>query len=58
VWQQNLTDYWQEGSTSTAISPTSTSDVMAQHNKIGDFNFEVTLIFMIYRTVAYLSAQK
>jgi hypothetical protein len=28
------------------------------NNKIGGFNFEVSLIFMVYRTVAYLSAQE
>ena len=33
--QQNRTEYWWEGSTSTAILPTSASDIMGQHNKIG-----------------------
>ena len=42
-WQQNLTKYWQKGSTSTTISPTSTSDAMGQHNKIGDVAFQTAL---------------
>jgi hypothetical protein len=42
--QQNLTEYWQECSTSTAISPTSASDVESQHNKIGVLNFGATLV--------------
>ena len=42
--QQNLTEYWREGSTSTAISPTSASDVVGQHNKIGGITFRVALV--------------
>jgi len=42
--QQNLTEYWRESSTSTAISPTSTSDIVGQHNKIGCITFVATLI--------------
>ena len=42
--QQNLTEYWREGSTSTAISPTSASDVRGQHNKTGGINFGATLV--------------
>ena len=33
TWQQNVTEYWWEGSTSTAIPPTSTSDTMGQHRR-------------------------
>lgn len=42
---KNVTGYWQEGSTSTAILPTSTSgfyyvgSVVSQHNKIGSATF-------------------
>ena len=32
--QQNIMGYWWEGSTSTAIPPTSASDTVSQHNKI------------------------
>ena len=32
---RNVTEYWQEDSASTAIPPTSASDVVVQHNKIG-----------------------
>ena len=33
--QQNVLEYWQEGSTSTAVRPTSASDTVGQCNKIG-----------------------
>ena len=33
--QQNVMGYWWESSSSTATPPTSTSDVVGQHNKIG-----------------------
>jgi hypothetical protein len=39
-------EYWREGSTS--MSPSSASDVMGQHNKIGGINFGATLIFFQY----------
>jgi len=45
--QQNLTEYWREGLTSTDISPTSTSDVVGQHNKIGGITFRVTLVYEV-----------
>ena len=35
--------YWWEGSTSTAIPPTFTSDVVGQHNKIGGNIFRAAL---------------
>jgi len=44
AWQQNLTEYWWEGSTPTATSPTSASDIVRQHNKRGGINFGATLI--------------
>ena len=44
AWQQDLMEYWREDSTSTAISPTSASDIVGQHNKIGGINFGVTLV--------------
>jgi len=44
--QQNLTEYWREFSTSTAISPTSSSDVVGQHNKIGGINFGTILVYI------------
>ena len=43
--QQNIMEYWQEGSTPTAIPPTSTSDVMGQHNKTGGITFRATLVY-------------
>ena len=37
--QQNVMEYWWEGSTFTAISLTSASDAVGQHHKIGDVTF-------------------
>ena len=48
--QQNLTEYWREGSTSTAISTTFASDVVGQHNKIGGINFGAALVFVYHST--------
>ena len=39
--QQNITEYWWEGSASTAIPPTS----VGQHNKIWSITFRVALLF-------------
>jgi hypothetical protein len=44
AWQQNLTEYWREGSASTAISTTFTSDIVGQHNKIGGITFGTAYI--------------
>ena len=43
--QQDVTEDWWEGSTSTVIPPTSTSDVRGHHNKIGGITFGAALIF-------------
>ena len=43
--QQSLTEYWQEGSTSTDVSTTSASDIVGQHNKIGVINFGENLVY-------------
>ena len=43
--QRNLTEYWWEGSTSTAISTTFASDVVGQQNKIGGINFGAALVY-------------
>ena len=43
-WQQNVTEYWWEGSASTAILPTCSTDIMGQHHKIGGITFRVVLI--------------
>ena len=42
--QQNVMEYWWEGSVSTAIPSPSASDTMGQHNKTGGFTFRTTLI--------------
>ena len=50
--QQNVTEYWWEGSTTTATSPTSASDV-GQHNKIRGTTFGAA--FVKYNFVRYIS---
>ena len=45
-WQQNRT--LGEGSTSTAMPPTSISDVVGQHNKIWDITFGAALVTLKY----------
>jgi hypothetical protein len=37
------TNYWQGGSTSIAIPPASTSNIVGRHNKIGGITFSVPL---------------
>jgi hypothetical protein len=54
--QQHVLDNWRyclkiyKGSTSTVISPTSASDLMGQHIKIGVINFGATLVVVINGT--------
>ena len=43
--QQNVKGYWWEGSASTAIPPTSTSDTVSQHNELGGITFGAALVF-------------
>jgi len=38
------TEHWWEDSASTAIPPTSASDVMGQHHKIGHITFRAAVI--------------
>jgi len=45
IQQQNVMEYWQEGSISTAVPPTSASNVMGQNNKIGGITFRESLVF-------------
>ena len=47
TWQQNVTKYWWEGSTSTAIPPIFVSDIMGQHNKMGGITFGAGLIYVM-----------
>jgi len=42
--QQNLMEYWWEGSTSTAIPPTSTADIVGQYDKIGGITFGAAIV--------------
>jgi len=41
-------EYWWNGSTSTALPPTSACDVMGQHNKIGGFTLEAALVYATF----------
>ena len=47
AWQQHAMEYWWEGPISTAIPPTSASDIMSQHNKTGDITFGVILMLLV-----------
>jgi len=42
--QQNVIEYWQEGSMSTAIPPTSASAFLSHHHKIGGITFGTGLV--------------
>ena len=44
--QQTVTEYWWEGSTSTAIPASSASDVVGQQNKTGGSTFGAALVEM------------
>lgn len=43
MWQEHVKEYWWEGTSSTAIPPTSVSDT-GQHNKIGHITFGAALV--------------
>lgn len=45
--QQNVMEYWQEGSTSTAIPLTTTCDVMGQHDQIKCIAFGAALLAIL-----------
>jgi len=42
--QQHVMEYWWEGAASTAIPPTSASDVIGQHHKIGGITLRAALV--------------
>ena len=42
--QQNVSEYGQKGSASTAIPPPSTCDAVGQHDKTGSITFEAALV--------------
>ena len=44
--QQNLMEYWWEGSASTAMQPTSASDTVGQHNKMGGITFREVFTYL------------
>ena len=45
AWQQNVMEYWWEGSTSTAIPPVSASDVTGQCNRIAGVTFRTAFAY-------------
>jgi len=47
TWQQHGTQCWWEGSAYIAIPPTSASEVVIQHDKIGDITFGEAFVFCI-----------
>ena len=49
--QQNVMEYWWEGSACTAILSTPTSDITGQHNIIGGIPFEAALMLSVIREV-------
>ena len=44
--QENVMEYWWEGSASSAITSTSASDVMGQNNKIGGITSGALLVLI------------
>ena len=50
TWQQNIMEYCKEGSASTAIPPTSISDVVGPHNKIKDITFRAAVIYKTFQS--------
>jgi len=44
----NAMEYWSEGSASTAIPPTSASDIVGQHNKIGGITSAAGPIIFVF----------
>jgi len=50
-------EYWWKGSSSTAVPPTSASDVVGQHNKIADITFEAALIHSKIKQIFRLENQ-
>ena len=42
--QQNVKEYWWEGSFYTVIPPTSASDIVGQDHKIGGITFGTALV--------------
>jgi len=47
AWQHHAMEYWWEGSTSTAVSPTPASDVLCQRNKMGGIAIRAALVYHV-----------
>ena len=48
--QLHVMKYWQEGSASTPIPPTSSSDIVGQHSEIGDIAFSPRMYRQAWKT--------
>jgi len=44
IWQKHVTEYWWEGSTSTALPSPPTSDVVGQYNQMEGITFRAVLV--------------
>ena len=49
TWQQNVVDYWWEGSASTATPLTSTSDILGQSYKIWGITFRAANLYWVQK---------
>ena len=49
--QQHLIEYWPDSSSATAMTPTSISDTVGQHNKIGSITFKAAFLYAAVTTV-------
>jgi len=47
TWQQNVMEYWWEGSASTAIPPISASDLVTKHKNIGGITFRAACVLSV-----------
>ena len=52
--EQNITEYWREGSVAPTISPRSAPDVVGQHNKTEGITFRAALIHMLWSARFYV----
>ena len=54
--QQHVMEYWGEGSTSTAVPPVSTTDIVGQHIKIRGVTFGAA--FLQFKHLYFLNFMK
>jgi len=56
--QQNITEHWQEDSTSRVILLPSVSDAMSQHSKTGSITFRAVLVWVCLQNSGFVSSQR